>query len=570
MMPHPTPSARLLGGLLAILLGATACSTTAPAAKEPVAVEDSSAPRGESEALMAARNALSAGDCRGASEAYVAAAGFSDDAQVAMAASQLALTCHNYKAAHAATQRWLQLQPYSGDAALASAVVAMKEYDVDAARKALVAWRDSGSAGSQDPLSFAEALQEEADAALLHRLFSEVLVGEDPTAEVLLAQARLAMSAQNMQAAIDAGQRASALATELIEPQVIVLRALSVLGEHNAALAGARELPEEALEGEDVFLVADLLSAAGSGSEAQAELERLAALPEAAAGAERRLIAMALRSGQLDLAQQRLEAMVRARGNSALAVLYLAQLAERRGDDSTAIQSYGLLAQTPLELNARGAAAQLLMKQGASSEALRLLDDYAEQHPDEAFEVGMARVHLLSDAGDLKAALQALDELGEGYPDHPDLGYTRATVLESHGRTRQAVAEFERALKRRPDDPQLLNALGYTLADHRQQLRQAEVHIRKALEASPDNPAIQDSLGWLLYRRGKTADAVKVLERAWGNSGDAEIGSHFGEVLWQAGEKDRARYVWQQALKGDPDHENLRATMKRLTGEDEG
>ena len=128
----------------------------------------------------------------------------------------------------------------------------------------------------------------------------------------------------------------------------------------------------------------------------------------------------------------------------------------------------------------------------------------------------------------------------------------------------------ERALQLRPEDPQLLNALGYTLADHRMRLAVAEQHVRRALAISPDNPAIQDSLGWALYRRGRAEEALPVLERAWQNSLDAEIGSHFGEVLWKAGEESQAHYVWQQALNGSPDHTGIRATIKRLTGEDVG
>ncbi len=61
---------------------------------------------------------------------------------------------------------------------------------------------------------------------------------------------------------------------------------------------------------------------------------------------------------------------------------------------------------------------------------------------------------------------------------------------------------------------------------------------------------------------------MPVLERAWQNSGDAEIGSHYGEVLWRTGKQAKARYVWQQALNSSPSHEHLLATMKRLTGED--
>lgn len=570
MMPDipPVPAA-LRAGLLVVLALATACSTTSrPAGAETAAAPDAAAPRGESEALMIAQRAIESGDCRAASESYVAAAKFSDDPQVAMRGAQLGLACHNYSSARTAAARWRELSPYSGEAALTAALVAMKRYDVEAAREALIAWRDSGASGGQDPLSFTAALQEESDAALLYRLFSEVLVGEDPTAEVRLAQARLAMAAQNMEGALDAAQQAAALDPGMIEAQIIAMRALSVLGEHEAALAGARELPLDQMEGEAAFLLADLLIGAGRIREAEAELTRLAGDPEYRLGADRRLLTLAFRQNRLDVVEERLRSLISGSGETALSVLYLAELAERRGDHRSAIQGYAVLAETPLALTARSAAARLMIKDGAKAAALQLLDEYSTENPQEALEAGITRAHLLVEAGDLKAALAGLDALQESFPDHPDLDYTRATLLESAGQTRKAVAEFERALKLRPEDPQLLNALGYTLADRKQRLADAERYVRKALAISPDSPAIQDSMGWVLYRRGRTEEALPILARAWQNSADAEIGSHFGEVLWSSGEQSRARYVWQEALNGEPDHAGLRSTIARLTGED--
>jgi tetratricopeptide (TPR) repeat protein len=570
MMPESHPlAAALRAGLLTVLAFAAGCSTTAKSPDSETPVPSAAAtPRGESEALMAAQNALAVGNCRLATENYLAAARFSDDPATAMRAAQLALGCHNLDLARAAALRWRELQPYSGEAALTAALVAMKRYDIAEAREALTAWRDSGSSGSQDPLGFAEALAEETDATLLYRMFGEVLVGEDPNAEVLLAQARLAMAGQNMQVAMDAATRAAALDERLIEAQTIVLRALSVLGEHNAALAGARELRPEQLQGNDAFLVADLLIGAGRDAEARAELVRLAGAPDLASGAQRRLISMAMRQGRLDEAEAMLEVLAADRGSTALAVLYLAELAERRGDVAAAIESYSVLADTPLGLTARNAAARLMIASGAKVQALRILDEYAAQNPDQALDVGLSRAHLLVGGGDLKGALEGLDALAVNFPDHPDLAYTRATVLESGGRTRDAVAAFERALQRRPDDPQLLNALGYTLADNDQRLREAEQMIRKALQASPDSPAMQDSLGWVLHRRGRSNEALPILARAWQNSADAEIATHYGEVLWKTGDENQARYIWQQALNGEPDHQGVRAAMKRLAGED--
>lgn len=569
MMPETTPfAAALRGSLLVVLALSTAC-TTLGTSEGPRAAEVAT-PRGEPEALQAAQNAMRNGDCRGASDNYLAAARFSTDPAVAMRASQLALGCENLPAARAAAARWRELSPYSGDAALAAALVALKRYDYEESREALAAWRDSGMAGNQDPLSLAGALQEEADATLVYRLFDEVLVPEDPNAEVMLAQARLSLAAYNMQSALESARRAIDLESGMVEAHILQLRALSVLGQHEAALAGLAELPAAMLQGDDAFLRADLLLGAGRIADAEAELQRLADLPELAAGAGRRLLSLAMRNGQLDLAEQRLQALLGDRDSTAIAILYFAQLAERRGDTERAIQSYRLLADSAMGLSARASAARLLMKSGAGAEALQLLDEHAEQNLQEALQAGLTRAHLLVQSGDLKGALAGLDALDQRYPDHPDLDYSRATVLESGGRTRQAVAQFERALKIRPEDPQLLNALGYTLADHKMRLPEAEELVRKALAISPDNPAIQDSLGWVLYRRGQHAEALGMLERAWLNSHDAEIGSHFGEVLWQAGEESRARYVWQQALNTAPDHQNLLATIARFTGEDVG
>jgi len=548
--------------VLALLLASCARQ---PARQEPPA---SQVAKGESEALMAGEMALRAGDCRGASENYMAAARVSSEVRIASRAAQVALGCYQLQTAREATSRWRELAPWNGDAALAAALVALKRYDLKEARTALLAWRDSGSAGSQDPLQFAAAMSEETDVTALYRVFADVLVGEDPTPEVMLAQARLAFAAQNMRVARQAARRAIDLDATLTEARSLDLRAQSVLGEHDAAIAGARQLAARNLSGDDAFLLADLLDAADRDADAATELQRLAAQPDTQFGAERRLIAMAMRDGNEEEVERRLGALLGDGGNTAFAVLYIAQLAERRGDNLRAIQSYGLLADSSLGLAARSAAARLMMKSGDRQNALALLDNYVMQNADAALDVGATRATLLAETGDLKAALEGLDALSKEYPGHPDLEYTRATVLEAGGRTRDAVTQFERALKHRPEDPQLLNALGFTLADHKQNLSHAEQLIRAAITVSPDSPAIQDSLGWVLYRRGRKAEALPILARAWQNSSDTEIAAHYGEVLWANGEQGKARYIWQQALTSNPSHQHLRETMARVTGED--
>ena len=554
-MPYPMR-------LLAALIGTCTIALAAAAAPSPA--------RGESESILAAENALRDGDCRGAAENYLAAAKVSAEVSVATRATQLAVGCEQLATARAAAARWRQLAPYSGDAALAATLVALKRYDLDEARTALTAWRESGSSGTQDPLRFAEALEQETDATALHQVFGDVLVGEDPSADVLLAQAQLGLAAQDMRSAMDSAQKALAIEADMMPAQTLVLRALSVLGEDNAAIEGARALVKaqgDSLKGEDAFILPDLQVAADRHEDARKELDRMATDADMRAGAERRLIALDLDEGNFDAAEARLGPLMGERGSTAMALYFLGQLAERRGDDARAVQNYRLLADSSIALSARTSAARLLLKHGDRTNALALMAEYSAQNPEAAIEVGIATAQLLAQSGDVDGALQGIDQLLQRYPEHPDLVYQRATILETGGRTKEALNTFEGALKSRPADPQLANALGFTLADHKMKLSRAETLVREALKVSPDNPAIQDSLGWVLYRRGKSTEALPVLERAWRNSHDSEIAAHYGEVLWKTGDEGQARYIWQQALNRSPDHKGLRGTMARLTGE---
>ena len=144
------------------------------------------------------------------------------------------LGCEQLAAARAAAARWRELDPYSGDAALAAALVALKRYDLAEARKALTAWRDSGSAGSQDPLRFAELL---AAGDRCHRGVPRVRrsAGGRGSHRRCAAGRRRGWRWRRRTCAWRArrAQRALKLDSGMIEAQVIVLRALSVQGEHD-------------------------------------------------------------------------------------------------------------------------------------------------------------------------------------------------------------------------------------------------------------------------------------------------------------------------------------------------
>ncbi len=111
-----------------------------------------------------------------------------------------------------------------------------------------------------------------------------------------------------------------------------------------------------------------------------------------------------------------------------------------------------------------------------------------------------------------------------------------------------------------------LNALGYTLADRTTRYEEARQLVEKAHQLKPDDPAILDSLGWINFRLGNMDEAERLLRQALKEFPDHEVAAHLGEVLWTRGKQSEAREVWTEALKTQPDSPILRGTLQRLTG----
>ncbi|HEB98041.1 MAG TPA: tetratricopeptide repeat protein, partial [Thiotrichales bacterium] len=127
-----------------------------------------------------------------------------------------------------------------------------------------------------------------------------------------------------------------------------------------------------------------------------------------------------------------------------------------------------------------------------------------------------------------------------------------------------AEQDLRTILEKEPDNARALNALGYTLADRTDRLEEALALIEKAYKLAPDEPAIVDSLGWVHYRLGHLDEAEKWLRKAWEMARDPEIGAHLGEVLWVQGRKDEARAVWKETEARQADNRVLRATLQRF------
>ena len=145
--------------------------------------------------------------------------------------------------------------------------------------------------------------------------------------------------------------------------------------------------------------------------------------------------------------------------------------------------------------------------------------------------------------------------------------YDRAICYERAHQWAKAEADFKHALTLAPDQPYVLNYLGYSWADMGQHLRQAREMIEKAIQHRPNDGAIVDSLGWVMLRQGDIDDAVRTLERAVElEPEDAAINGHLGDAYWAAGRKLEATYQWRRALTFNPEPADAVKLEAKLQG----
>jgi tetratricopeptide (TPR) repeat protein len=143
----------------------------------------------------------------------------------------------------------------------------------------------------------------------------------------------------------------------------------------------------------------------------------------------------------------------------------------------------------------------------------------------------------------------------------------RASALEDANRWPEARANLQQALTLAPDQPLLLNFLGYGKLERGEDLDAAEAMIRKASDLAPDEASITDSLGWAQFKRGKVDDAIATLQRAAEKDpAQAEIQEHLGDALYRSGRRYEARFAWLASLVTAEDDVATRVKAKLASG----
>lgn len=251
------------------------------------------------------------------------------------------------------------------------------------------------------------------------------------------------------------------------------------------------------------------------------------------------------------------------------AILLSAELLEELGQLDLATRTYRRVSRDdPAFHAAELGRAEALHLSGRTDAALEVLEQLSDSHGDLPI-VHVTRGDLLRSmdrhvdaisAYDTALALHGKDDRAQWFVLH-----ARGISHERLGNWPQAEADFRQALKLNPDHPRVLNYLGYSLVEKKQNLQEALSMIERAVDARPDSGYIIDSLAWALYSLGRYDEAVGHMERASELMPvDPTVTDHLGDVYWAVGRRREAEFQWNRALSFGPEDEDATRIRRKL------
>lgn len=515
-------------------------------------------------AILVAEIAARQGDQRMAFEHYLQAADLTGDPRIAELAVRAAINAEDDAATEIGVRRWLELDPTSSGAHQIGAFTRIKAGDREGALIHLM--RLVQLSGDDPETGFAQVtaiVSRTPDAAARVSLM-EALVGEfSESAHAHQALAMVAAGAGQGVIAEAAARRASALRPDWSKPRLFLVTLMLSEDKRDEA----RSLLEQYLDltPDDQalrMLYGQFLVEEEEFSSARDVFERLLRNRPKEPDV---LFALGILSLQLEDSDgariyfTRLHETGQRRDDAAF---YLGQSEERAGNSAAALEWYGQVEGA----NASDAQIRIALLQAQSGELKRareILQRLRDQTPANAVVIYLVESEILESVGRGEDSLAALDTALAAFPDEVSLLYARALTAVRLDRIALAERDLRQIIETDPQHADALNALGYTLADRTDRLQEARGYIERAYALKPDEPAILDSMGWLYFRLGELELALDYLQRALALMNDGEVAAHLGEVLWALGRREEAWRVWDAALQDFPDHVYLNEAITR-------
>lgn len=556
--PEQDPAAPPVAGT------APAAGSAAPGAESPLAQpperpfpDDSLYP------LLVAEFALRRHDYDVALNQYLTQSRILRDAGISAHTTHLAQFLQREPEALSASQLWVELDPDNVEANVTlGSLLIRRGRTIEALPHLALAQRNGAQANFPSLLNGFNQLDQQQRAKLVGGI-NELAAEFPDNTRLLLTQALIHAEYDQYDLALD--KLDTLFDLEPDQPQAILLEAKILLTvKAKKPFARLQKTLEKNPQDKRLRLQYARLLTASDMSAARRQFEILSAQSPRDGDL---LLSLALINREVgdDLAAKAyLEQLLALEQNVDEAHFYLGRIAEAAGDPEEAVSQYMQVEDSREFLAANNRLGRILIATEQLQRSHAWFNQQREGNPRRREQLYGLEADLLIQAGALDAAVQVLNQALEEAPTSTPLLYARSMLREQQGDLALMEKDLRAIIASDPDNATAINALGYSLANRTERYTEAMALISQALVLQPDEPAILDSMGWVLYRTGRYEEALQYLTRAYAAFPDPEVAAHLGEVLWVTGDTDAATAVWQGALTKDPDHEILLGTLERL------
>lgn len=501
-------------------------------------------------------------------ENMLVAANQTDNPQVVERLVRICIYAKNIEKGRAAAQRWLELEPEHEEALQIAAGLALKAGDFNAAltyAQHIVALDKTAKGDSF--LMIARLLSTEENESAVLKLMGLLVDEHQRNPYAVYAYGSLAMHFKQYESAKHLLKSALTLKPDLYEAIAAQARVMQLLGETEQAIVYLGEALQRYPDIEILPLAYGRLLV--SAKHYEAAIKQYEQLLLASPYDDEILYTLALLTldlKRLDSSEDYLNRLLQLGSRLQEADYYLGRIAEIRQHYKEAIGYYVRITHGEYHMDAQTRIAFMLGKLGEIEQARRHLQGLRGMSSEASMQLRyfLAEGEILRENRLYAEAMHVLTQGLIFIPENTELLYARALVAEKLDKLEMAEQDLREILLREPENADVLNALGYTLADRTNRHEEAYQLVSEAMRLKPNDAAITDSFGWVLYHLGRYAEAIRYLRKALLLQHDPEIAAHLGEVLWVNGDQDTARETWSKALKETPNHEVLLKIMQRF------
>jgi tetratricopeptide (TPR) repeat protein len=516
--------------------------------------------------FLLAEVAAQRGDYRVAAQAYFDMAKATRDPRVAKRATELALFGRNNELALEAARIWLATEKDSLPARQTVTALLVNSSNLQAAKpliKEMLAADGDGVGASLLQLHGLLARHSDRNAVLA--LVKELTAPYKQHPEAHFAIAQAANAAGKFDQALSEIREAMRTRTDweqaaLLQSQILAKQSRAKSLDYLSGFLAANPKAQEVR-----LAYARQLTADKKYGDARTQFQRLLDDNPGNADIAITVALLSLQMNDLDAAEQQLKRTLELNYKDPDSVrFHLGQVAEQRKQYDEAAKWYLSVEEGEQYVLANARYAFMLARQGKLDQARQHLQGLQAEDQAQKVQILQTEAQLLRENKAYTEAYDLLRKALDAQPDHPELLYDVALAAEKLDRIDVAESSLRKLITLKPDNAQAYNALGYTLADRTDRLAEARGYIEKALKLAPEDPFILDSMGWVEYRLGNHGQGLQYLQRAFDQRPDPEIAAHLGEVLWAKGRKGEAEKVWRDSLRDNPDSEELQKVIKKF------